>query len=51
MCILFHSWSQWADTGKGKLNEGGATIGQFVCQERRCQVCGKVQLRMAKGRL
>ena len=46
MCWFFHEYEKWVDTKKGNTvyldNRVGGT---FIEQERRCRVCGKVQMR------
>lgn len=47
-----HHWQRWIDIDHGKLISGitHEPIGQFITQERRCNRCEKVQLRVAVGR-
>lgn len=45
-CWLIHRYSKWTDIAKGALESAaGETIGYYIRQERRCEICGKVQLR------
>lgn len=47
-----HQWQRWVDIDHGKListitNE---PVGQFITQERRCNRCEKVQLRVDRAK-
>lgn len=41
-------WSKWKDIRAGSLTNHVGSVGRYVDQERRCERCGKVQLRVAK---
>ncbi len=48
----WHDWPKWTDTGTGSLfshltenPETKFTTGYFAQQERRCERCGKLQIR------
>ena len=43
MCFLVHRWEKWKDK-KDLYDKHGSNK---VIQERRCKVCGKIQLRHA----
>lgn len=51
MCFLFHKWTKWVDVARGKIREAGTKdeiIGAFIRQERKCERCGKAQIRDAE---
>lgn len=50
MCGLFsgHHWEKWVDIGRGNILVNGIRVGFWVRQERRCLLCGKIQLRVEK---
>ena len=45
-----HQWQRWIDISTGKIADcySDKIIGEFIVQERRCNRCEKVQLRVAK---
>lgn len=45
-----HQWQRWIDIDHGKVVTYDDKVkGQFITQERRCNRCEKVQLRIAKS--
>ena len=46
-CLLFHKWGKWRDIARGDVKVDGNFRGWYIRQERRCNRCGKVQLRDA----
>ena len=48
-CFVFHTWGDWMDVGQGTLLVPGTNrvSGYYIRQERRCIMCGKVQIRTA----
>lgn len=47
-CFPFHTWEQWGDVTHVTYyasSQATRPCAQGIRQERRCQVCGKVQLR------
>ena len=54
-CLFFHRWGCWEDKESGFKTQGSGAeqkhIGKVIIQERRCQRCNMVQLRMAEASL
>lgn len=49
-CWLLHKWSKWQDTGSGEIKRSSdkAVIGHMTTQERRCEVCNKIERRVER---
>lgn len=48
-CFLWHKWGKWKDVDAGDiLREDNSIKGKYIVQERRCEICNKVQLRWEK---
>lgn len=49
-CWLLHKWPKWKDTNNWEItrSKDGAVVGHLIVQERRCEVCNKVERRVAR---
>lgn len=51
----WHKWSKWIDVKSGYVRNnpayGGEISWQLIVQERRCEKCNKVKLRIARWNL
>jgi hypothetical protein len=45
-CWLFHRYGRWEDLGEVRLTWDGVPAGRGMEQGRRCERCGKLQLRV-----
>lgn len=46
-CFPFHTYTRWIDKKRGEIRSlQKGLVGYYVQQERTCQKCGKVQLRV-----
>ncbi len=47
-----HQWRQWKDTDHGKIisTQSNEPVGVFINQERRCNRCERVQLRVERAK-
>lgn len=55
-CFWRHQWTKWSDrdTGTKVTNEEGpkkCIVGIVVFQERRCEKCNQLQLRLVQATL
>lgn len=55
-CWLFHDWPKWTDRNEGAISvredDGSKRIvGDVITQERRCNRCNMVVLRMSRASL
>lgn len=41
-----HLWGRWEDKETGAKTIGERVVGKLIVQERRCQRCNQVQMRM-----
>ena len=52
-CVLFHSWSNWSELKEGKdvfvtVSSGQENRLTFTYQDRKCDKCGRVQVKRIK---
>jgi hypothetical protein len=45
-CFLLHKWGKWIDRADVERSSRGLVKNTGIQQERRCERCGKLQLRI-----
>ena len=50
-CWFMHKYTKWIDIANGPIlkNDHKTPVGYYIRQERRCSVCGMVQVRDANA--
>ena len=49
---FLHIWSSWKDIERGEIAvQGTQGVGNYLIQERVCEMCGKKQLRAQSVRI
>lgn len=51
MCFWRHQWPKWTDRTDGKVTREGRVLGHTVIQERRCERCNALALRIVEARI